>query len=161
MQPSEFIQALPKAELHLHLEGAVPWEMVQAQVTVWPSPPPWWATDYRFDNFSHFAQIIRQCYENTLTSVENYNLAAQGIFKSLAAQSVRYVELSFSRGHALSQQLPLAEIVAAIKQAAPASLIVRVFCGVSRSRPYLLQGNLLETVLHLPELDGLDLHGDE
>lgn len=161
MQPSEFIQALPKAELHLHIEGAIPWEMVQAQVKAWPSPSPWWAADYRFDNFSHFAQIIRQCYENMLTSVENYYVAAQGIFKNLAAQNVRYVELSFSLGHALSQQLPLAEIVAAIKQAAPTPLIVRVFCGVSRSRPHLLQGNLLETVLHLPELDGLDLHGDE
>ncbi|MCQ3972504.1 MAG: adenosine deaminase [Anaerolineae bacterium] len=161
MQRSEFIQALPKAELHLHIEGALPWEMVQARVKAWPSPPPWWATDYRFDNFGHFAQIIRQCYENTLTSVENYHLAAQGIFKNLAAQNVRYVELSFSLGHALSQQLPLAEIVAAIKQAAPTPLIVRVFCGVSRSRPHLLQGDLLETVLHLPELDGLDLHGDE
>lgn len=161
MQPSEFIQALPKAELHLHLEGALPWELVQTQVKAWPSPPPWWATDYRFDNFNHFAQIIRQCYENTLTNVENYYLAAQGIFKNLAAQNVRYVELSFSLGHAVSQQLPLAEIVAAIKQAAPAALIVRVFCGVSRSRPHLLQGNLLEALLNLPQLDGLDLHGDE
>jgi adenosine deaminase len=161
MQPSEFIQVLPKAELHLHLEGALPWEMVQARVKAWPFPPPWWATDYRFDNFSHFAQIIRQCYENTLTSVENYHVAAQGIFKNLAAQNVRYVELSFSLGHALSQRLPLAEIVAVIKQSAPAPLIVRVFCGISRSRPHLLQGNLLETVLNLPELDGLDLHGDE
>ena len=108
MDTNDFIQALPKAELHLHLEGAVPWEMVQAGVKSWPYPPPWWAKEFRFDDFSHFAGIIRQCYENTLTSVANYHLAAQGVFKDLLAQNVRYVEISFSLGHALSQKLPLA-----------------------------------------------------
>lgn len=161
MQHSDFIQALPKAELHLHLEGAVPWEMVQSRAQSWRSPPPWWADGYRFDSFSHFAQVIRSCYESTLTSVENYYQAAQGLFKSLVAQNVRYVELSFSLGHALSQKLPLSEIVEAIREAAPAHLTVQVFCGVSRSRPHLLQENLLEAILNLPGLAGVDLHGDE
>lgn len=161
METNEFIQALPKAELHLHLEGAVPWEMVQARVKSWPYPPPWWAKDFRFDDFNHFARIIGQCYENTLTNVENYYLAAQGVFRNLLAQNVRYVEISFSLGHALSQNLPLAEVVAALKEAAPADVIVRVFCGVSRSRPHLLEAHLIDVVLNLPGLDGLDLHGDE
>lgn len=159
MQSSDFIQALPKAELHLHLEGAVPWAMIEAQGM--PGSPPWWADDYRFDNFSHFAQVIRRCYESTLTSIENYHLAARGIFDRLVTQNVRYVELSFSLGHALSQKLPLPEIVKAIQQAAPDQLMVRVFCGVSRSRPELLQGSFLEAILNLPGLAGLDLHGDE
>lgn len=161
MQQDNFLQALPKAELHLHIEGAVPWEMVQSAVKSWPSPPPWWATDYRFENFGHFAAIIRQCYESTLTSIENYHRAAQGIFNKLVAQNVRYVELSFSLGHALLTKLPLNEIIGAIKQAAPANLVVRVFCGISRSRPELLQNKLSETLLNLSGLDGLDLHGDE
>lgn len=160
METNDFIQALPKAELHLHIEGAIPWEMVQARVK-WPYPPPWWAKDFHFNDFNHFASIIGQCYESTLTSIDNYYLAAQGVFKNLLAQNVRYVEISFSLGHALSQKLPLAEIVAALKEATPADLIVRVFCGISRSRPHLLQDRLMDTVLNLPGLDGLDLHGDE
>lgn len=96
-----------------------------------------------------------------MTSIENYHLAAQGIFNKLVAQNVYYVELSFSLGHALLTKLPLNEIIGAIKQAAPANLMVRVFCGISRSRPELLQNNLIETLLDLSELDGLDLHGDE
>lgn len=161
MQKSQFIQALPKAELHLHIEGAIPWEMLQPQVKGLPSPPPWWADDYRFDSFSHFAGIMRQCYESSLTGPENYYLAAQGIFKNLVAQNVRYIEISFSLGHALSLKLPLAEIVEAIKQAAPTNLIVRVFCGISRSRPQLLQDKMMGPILDLPGLDGIDLHGDE
>ena len=161
MQKSDFIQALPKAEMHLHIEGAVPWDMVQAQARPLPSPPPWWATDYRFDSFSHFADTIRQCYANTLTSIESYYSAAQGIFKNLAAQNVRYVEISFSLGHALSRKLALTDIVDAMKQAAPADLIPRVFCGVSRSRRHVLRDNMIKSILNLPKLDGLDLHGDE
>lgn len=161
MQTSDFIQALPKAEMHLHIEGAVPWDMVQAQARLLPSPPPWWATDYRFDSFRHFADTIRQCYESTLTSIDSYYSAARGVFKSLAAQNVRYVELSFSLGHALSRNLPLTEIVDAIRQATPADLTARVFCGVSRSRPHVLRDKVIEAILNPPELDGLDLHGDE
>lgn len=161
MQQDSFLQTLPKAELHLHIEGAVPWEMVQSVVKSLPSPALWWAKDYRFETFGYFATIIRQCYESTLTSIENYHLAAQGIFKNLVAQNVHYVELSFSLGHALFTKLPLNEIIGTIKQAAPANLVVRVFCGISRSRPELLQSNLIESLLDLSELDGLDLHGDE
>lgn len=146
METNHFIQALPKAELHLHLEGAVPWEMVRTRVKSWPFPPPWWAEDFRFDDFNHFARVIRQGYESTLTSLDNYYLAAQGVFQNLLAQNVRYTEISFSLGHALAQNLPLAEIVVALKGAAPADLLVRVFCGLSRSRPYLLEHKLLSTL---------------
>lgn len=161
MQKSDFIQALPKAELHLHIEGALPWWMIQRRVTSWPSPPPWWSADYRFDNFPHFARVMSQCYESTLTSAESYYLAAQGIFDNLLAQDVRYVELSYSIGHAVTRGLSQREIVEAIKQAAPPNLIVRIFCGLSRSRPELLREGVLDAVLDLPGLDGLDLHGDE
>jgi adenosine deaminase len=29
MQTLDFVRALPKAELHLHFEGAIPWAMVR------------------------------------------------------------------------------------------------------------------------------------
>ncbi len=149
--------------MHLHIEGALPWDMVQARTRAGslPSSPPWWATDYRFESFPQFAGVLRQCYENTLTSVDDYYAAARHVFQGLAAQNVRYVEISFSAGHALSRQLSLTGIVDAVKKAAPADLAVRVFCGVSRSRPHLLQDNATETILSIPALDGLDLHGDE
>lgn len=161
MQTHDFIRALPKAEMHLHLEGAVPWDMVRARATTLPSPPPWWAADYRFGSFSHFSDVIRQCYGPTLTSVDDYRAAARTVFAGLVAQNVRYVEISFSLGHALARNLPPAELVASLKQAAPAELVVRVFCGISRSRAHLLRHDATATILDLPHLDGLDLHGGE
>ncbi len=161
VENGDFIQTLPKAELHLHLEGALPWDMVQARVRSLSSPPPWWAPGYRFESFHHFAETIRLCYASTLASAEDYYLAAQRVFAGLLAQNVRYVEMSFSLGHVLSRGLPLPEIADAIRRAAPVEMSVRVFCGFSRSRPHLLRDDVVEAVLHLPGIDGVDLHGDE
>src|SRR5919198_5265957 len=109
MRPAEFIQALPKAELHLHIEGAVPWDMARTYSTVpLPATPPWWRDDFVFADFADdFASAMRSCYRPVLTSVERYAEAAAAVFAGLAEQNVRYVELSFSPYYALSQGLPL------------------------------------------------------
>lgn len=160
MQIGEFIDALPKAELHLHIEGAIPWELVRARAAV-PSALPSWAPGYRFESFSEFAQVLRGCYEPVLTDPSSYHDAAEGIFRDLTAQRVRYVELSYSLGHALWRGLPQDEIVDAIKQAAPPDLTVRVIGGFSRSRPALAREEVFAAIVDLPGLDGIDLHGDE
>lgn len=160
MSAADFIRALPKAELHLHLEGAIPWEMIQARVKV-PPRPAWRAAGYRFADFTEFVRVLRGCFEPTLLDPSSYHAAAQGILRSLAAQGVRYVELSYSLGHALSRGLPQDEIIDAIRLAAPPGLTVGVFCGLSRSRPELLKEEVLASIVDLPNLSGVDLHGDE
>jgi adenosine deaminase len=162
MQMTEFIRALPKAELHLHLEGAVPWAMAQAlAVEPLPDTPPWWAGEFRFDDFDHFSQAIRQCFRHVLTSVENYQQAARLIFQKLAAQNVRYVELSFSPRFVLAQGLPLAGIIAAIRQVVPPGLTLCLFLGLNRGAVYSPSDGVIETVFATPDVDGLDLHGKE
>ena len=50
-----FIQALPKTETHLHLEGALPLELlrrVAPELFRNGDPPPWWAPDFRYTHAS-------------------------------------------------------------------------------------------------------------
>ena len=162
MKAIDFIRALPKAELHLHLEGALPWAMVRAaSPNHLPETPVWWANGFRFDDFTHFKKAIAICYRDILTSLENYHRAAQAVFQNLAAQNVRYVEISFSLEWAITQKLRLADVVASIKRAAPPGLSVSVIGGLSREEAHLLTDDVLEAVFRTPTLDGLDLHGDE
>ena len=161
METKTFIQALPKAELHLHLEGAVPWNLVRENLIAHPDIPPWWADNYKFGDFSDFGLALSTCFQAILTDIEAYHHVAEIIFQQLAKQNVRYVELSFGLEYPVMQGFPLNEIVSAIKEAAPETIAVRVFCGINRRTAYTLSDPFIETLFKTNNLDGLDLHGDE
>jgi adenosine deaminase len=94
-------------------------------------------------------------------SVESYYEAAKVIFSKHLQQNVKYVETSFHAGMMEFLKLPGKEILAAILDAVPKELEVRVFLGISRNAytPYL--GPLLEDALTWDQLSGIDLHGLE
>src|SRR5262245_24560153 len=95
MQTLEFVRALPKAELHLHLEGAIPWAMVRSHASgLLPELPAWWSDDFRFDDFDHFRRAAQACLA-CLTDLSAYEVAAASILGDLQRQNVRYVEISF------------------------------------------------------------------
>jgi adenine deaminase len=160
MRTADFIRALPKAELHLHLEGAVPWPMARAQAPQLPERPAWLAEEFRFDDFLQFRGAVRDCM-NYLVDAPAYGAAAGAIFQGLRAQNVRYAEISFDVARALEQNLPIADVVAAIKGAEPPGLITRVFAALSQHKPERTPPAVIEAVLSAPGLDGLSLHGDE
>jgi adenosine deaminase len=160
MRTVEFIRALPKAELHLHLEGAVPWAMARAQAPTLPERPPWYADGLQFDDFLQFRGAVRDCM-SCLIDVPAYGAAAGAIFRGLLAQNVRYAEISFDVARALEQKLEVHDVVAAIKGAEPPGLITRVFAGLSQHKPERTPPAVVEAVLSAPGLDGLSLHGDE
>jgi adenine deaminase len=157
-----FIGALPKAELHLHLEGAVPWDIVRASS---PDPlvaaPPWWADDFRFEDFTQFRQASRVCFQHALTRPETYSSSAAAIFAGLAAQNVRYVEISFDARRVARSGLSFVDAVGAIKKAECQGLIVRVFGAFSRHRHDETSDSEIQALLETDGLDGIDLHGDE
>jgi adenosine deaminase len=162
MQSDAFIAALPKAELHLHIEGAVPWELARARNPALPPIPPWWDDAFVFHDFAvDFAQAMRACYLPVLRTVDDYAQVAAMVLADLAAQNVRYAELSFSSRYLAQQGLAVADVARAIKQAAPAGIVVLVYAGISREQLYPLDDPLVQAILAAPELDGLDLHGDE
>lgn len=158
----DFILALPKAELHLHIEGAVPWQIVRAGGDkLLPEVPPWWAKEFRFDDFGHFGQEMRSCWHHVLKDVEAYHNVAKQIFEDLVLQNVRYVEISCSAEHASLVGGSLETVIHAIKSAAPETIQVRVYAGFSRNKPQALDHDFLKQVFSASSLDGIDLHGDE
>ena len=96
---SDFIQRLPKTETHLHIEGALPWELLhQLDPKRFAQPPASWAGDFRYKSFEHFERELLDMAFAWFTSPERYYEAAKIIFQRHLEQNVRYVETSFASG---------------------------------------------------------------
>lgn len=158
----DFIQALPKTETHLHLEGALPYELLTRwKPDEYPPDPAFRRADYRYATFPDFEAILLAHALPWFTSAERYHEAAKAIFAKHVAQNVRYVETSFHLPVTKFINVPGPEIIAAIRSAAPAGLEVRVFAGMLRTD---IVGDLRPTIdeLHTwTDLAGVDLHGFE
>ncbi len=158
----DFIQALPKTETHLHIEGALPYELLSSwDPEQWPSDPKFRARSYRYASFPDFERILLDHALPWFTTAERYHDAAKVIFAKHVAQNVRYVETSFHLPVTQFIKVPGPEIIAAIRAAVPRGLEVRIFAGMARSD---IVGELRPTIdeLHTWEtLAGIDLHGHE
>jgi adenosine deaminase len=158
----DFIQALPKTETHLHLEGALPYELLMSwDPEQWPPDPKFRARSYRYESFPAFERILLDHALPWFTKPERYYEAAKAIFAKHVAQNVRYVETSFHLPITQFIKVPGPEIIAAIRSAIPVELEVRIFAGMLRSD---IAGDLRPTIdqLHTWEaLAGIDLHGHE
>lgn len=158
-----FIQSLPKTETHLHLEGALPLELLaRVRPEFGPdTPPAAWAQNYKFDDFPHFDRTILDLAFSWFTTPERYFEAASAVFARHQAQNVRYVETSFASGVIEFLGLDGREMLAAIRAAVPAGLEVRVFLGIHHEGCGAKMRPILEDALSWPELAGIDLHGLE
>jgi len=97
---AEFIRRLPKAELHLHLEGTItPSTMVELsrRHDAAPIPPAEAEALYRFTNFSGFINAFR-AVTRLLATPEDYELAAWRMMQRLAEQGVVHAEVFISVG---------------------------------------------------------------
>jgi adenosine deaminase len=95
-----WFERIPKVELHLHLEGAIPhdalWELVQKYGGD-PSIPDLEALERRFEyrDFPHF--IETWIWKNGfLREYEDFTLIAEAVARDLAGQNIRYVEAFYS-----------------------------------------------------------------
>ncbi len=158
----DFIQSLPKTETHLHLEGALPYELLtQWQPEQWPPDPKFRARSYRYVSFPDFERILLDNALPWFTSAERYHAAAKVLFAKHVAQNVRYVETSFHLPVTGFIKTPGPEIIAAIRSAVPPGLEVRIFAGMLRSD---FGGDMRPTIEQLHKWEGLagvDLHGHE
>jgi adenosine deaminase len=157
-----FIQALPKTETHLHLEGALPYELLQAwRPDRFPADPPFRDRDYRYANFPAFDEVLLGHALPWFTSADRYHEAAKAIFAGHVAQNVRYVETSFHLPVTGFIKTPGREIIAAIRSAVPKGLEVRIFAGMLRTDYDGPLRAVIDDLESWDELLGVDLHGFE
>ncbi len=163
---ASFLEALPKTETHLHLEGAVPWELLQElDAARFGAPPPFWDAAFRYDDFDHFNRVILDHAVAWFTTPERYARAAALTARTLARQNVRYLETSmhlpavFFADRAFGGRAVLAAVRQAFADEVP-RMEVRLFLGMCRD-DYARFGEAIEAALSWPELDGIDLHGVE
>ncbi len=95
-----WFERLPKVELHVHLEGAIPhpalWELIRKYGGD-PSVPDLEALRQRFE-YTDFSQFIKTwSWKNQfLREYEDFTLIAEVTARDLASQNIRYAEMFFS-----------------------------------------------------------------
>jgi adenosine deaminase len=102
MRLTEYLKAAPKAELHLHMQGAIrPETLLElsrrhhidlpadnvAQLREW----------FRFRDFAHFVNVFA-VLRSALVDPGDYELVTYELGAELAQQHVRYAELTFTPG---------------------------------------------------------------
>ncbi len=127
---------MPKAELHLHLDGAIPPRTVleiaarnnltdllpgdsEDAVTRW----------FVFQDFYHF-MAVKRVIKNLLRTADDFALATCAVGRELAAQHVRYAEVTFTPytyTHALNPGASIDTILAGLEAGRQQ---VRAECGV-------------------------------
>jgi aminodeoxyfutalosine deaminase len=115
---TQFIQALPKAELHLHLEGAIHPQTVLSLARRHNQTLPATSLEelqrwFVFTDFQHFRQICR-VMKDLLQTPEDFALIAYECGHDMAAQNIRYREVSvtaYAHTHYLNKDLTIDDIL--------------------------------------------------
>ena len=102
MPTQDFLSAVPKAELHLHFQGAIRpdtlLELARRHRIALPAQDVTGLRDwFRFRDFAHFVEVyalLRACLEEP----DDYELVTYELGVGLAAQNVRYAEVTFTPG---------------------------------------------------------------
>jgi len=158
----DYIQALPKTETHLHIEGALPYELLHVwNPEAYPLNPGFHAPKFRFETFPEFDKVLLGHALPWFVSAERYHEAAKAVFAKHVAQNVRYVETSFHLPVSGFINTPARELIAAIRAAVPAGLEVRIFAGMLRTDYAGPMRAVIDDLENWDELAGVDLHGFE
>ena len=115
-----FIAGLPKAELHVHQVGSasprIVAQLAERHPGVVPSDPDALAAFFRFDDFAHFISIYLSVVKLVETA-EDVRLLTYEIARELAAQQVRYAELTVTPYLSVTPELPAEAFLEAIEDA--------------------------------------------
>ena len=114
----DFLLEMPKAELHLHLEGSVEPETLHE---LDPSTPlDELRSLYSYHSFDDFLKTFGEVGKR-LRGPEDYALITRRLLERLAAQNVTYAEIILAAGVVLWKQHEFAPIFDAVREAAAGS----------------------------------------
>jgi len=113
-----WFEALPKVELHLHLEGAIPYEALWHLVQKYGGDVA--SLDvlkrrFAYKDFAHFLETWT--WKNQfLREYEDFSLIAEAVARDLASQNIHYAEVFFSPPDFLRQGLQTQRITEAVRR---------------------------------------------
>ncbi|MBI3683458.1 MAG: adenosine deaminase [Acidobacteria bacterium] len=116
----ELIHQLPKAELHVHLEGAVEPETLREIAPLLTGEEI--RARYSYEDFGQFLTNFGWVASH-LREPAHYAIATRRLLERLQAQNVRYAEITLSAGVVLWKGQDLASVHEAVRQAAKESPI--------------------------------------
>jgi aminodeoxyfutalosine deaminase len=117
----DFLRQLPKAELHLHLEGSV--EPATLHELDPETPLEECRAIYSYPDFDAFLRAFGAVGKRLRTPAD-YALVTRRLLDSLAAQNVRYAEITLAAGVVLWKGQEFAPIFDAVAEAACGSAVV-------------------------------------
>ncbi len=111
---------MPKVELHIHLEGAIPLTALSELVHKYGGSSELGSISaleerFRYRDFSHFIETW-QWKNGFLREYEDFTLVAELIADDLARQNIRYVEAFYSPGDFAQHGLEIARLTEAIRE---------------------------------------------
>jgi adenosine deaminase len=148
------LQAMPKVEIHVHLEGATDAEttycMAQRnQVTLPVTSLQEWKSCYQFRDFAHFIEIYHTA-SRCMQTPEDFALMVDQFLKNQSQQNIRYSEAYFSPalhyGKLTNEEILNALVVGAATGEAKYGSRVKFIIDLSRQFPHQ-QNHVLDFAL--------------
>ncbi len=120
MSLDDFIQAMPKAELHVHLEGSTRPETLlelarRNGVSLPAQDVPGLQALYQFKDFSHFIDVymlILSC----LRTPEDWTMIVRSLGAEMDRQNIRYAEVTWTPSTSVRPDLPFSALLAAVEE---------------------------------------------
>ena len=169
MQLREFIQKMPKVELHLHLEGTICPQtafdfMHRNNPSAAPLTPEQVRNLYRFRNLAEFIRGMRTV-SNNIVEIDDLRRVTCELFGELRAQNVRYVEFDVALQKYIERGMSLRDVVETIHSCVPcqSGIDAYMIVNLQRDRGPQKAVEMVEAVAELdhPFIVGIGLSGDE
>ncbi len=164
------LSTMPKAELHLHLEGSFRWSTLQEAMLRHhgkglPATPSWYHSGHRFHEFGEFLRLFQDYVDPWLSTPTGYREILRDVVEGLWLQNVRYAEINFSLGLVERIGHPLERVLEWLQSEAELAhqqgLEIRFFAGINRHRGSEQALKWTQQVCQASIVTGIDLHGNE